>query len=96
MLVFLFCNLNAVILRNFHLDDMFADGIFQGLAFDWITGNLYIGARDGYVIVCDTSVTRSFLCLPLLTRQFDVDGIALNPTEGHIPLFLISSFNILG
>lgn len=64
---------------------MLADGGFQGLAFDWITGNLYIGTRRGtrHIIVCDTSATRSFTCFPLLEGQKDVDGIALDPIQGY-------------
>ena len=72
---------------DFHMSFFLADGRFSTLAFDWITENVYIGTEDGYVTVCDKNGSPPFTCRPLLTRQKELNGIALDPIQGYARVF---------
>lgn len=64
---------------------MIADGQIRGLAFDWITTNLYGVGWNGQVFVCipSSSSTIGWLtCADLLTGQGNLNGIALDPNNG--------------
>ena len=59
------------------------DGAFYGLAFDWITGNIYVVANGGYILACDGTTGKNFQCASVLTDQGSLwGGIALDPVEG--------------
>ena len=60
----------------------FADGGLRGLAFDWITGNMYVGTYDGHILACDTVRTSTLICATMLSNQGTVNGIALHPVAG--------------
>ena len=70
------------------------DAFLQGLAFDRISANLYVGTRDGKVFVCDTSASRSFTCHLLLTGRGDVDR-GWNHTEPY-QWVIVKSFSEFG
>ena len=59
-----------------------ADGAPYGLAFDWITGNIYASTGNGFILVCDRTRTSNLTCATVLSNQGDLYGIALNPAEG--------------
>ena len=61
---------------------LFSDSGMQGLTWDWITGNLYVVTSGGNIIACSTTLARSFICATVVTGQGDVEGLALNPTQG--------------
>ena len=61
-----------------------ADGDVYSLACDWITGNVYVGTREGYILVCSDEVpTRDLTCVTVLSNQGrHVEGISLDPSAG--------------
>ena len=61
---------------------MVADGDLRGLAFDWITGNVYAVAEDGDILACDGNPGRNFSCATVLSGQGTLTGIALDPVQG--------------
>ena len=67
-------------LKNVH--ESIADGQIAGLAFDWITGTIYVGTVDGYILACDPTRTANLTCATVLSNQGWVYGISLNPVEG--------------
>ena len=61
---------------------MFADRDIEGLAVDWVTGNLY-GVSSGLVFVCNAPAgSESLNCKNLLSGQVYQNGIALDPNRG--------------
>ena len=60
-----------------------SDGVLRGVAFDWVTGNLYLVSSDGFVLVCNGSLDRAFNCATVINGQGDLIGIVLNPGEGY-------------
>ena len=62
---------------------MIVDGDINGLAFDWITGNVYAVTLGGYILACDWNTTRSFLCVSVATGLGELIGIALDPVDGY-------------
>ena len=60
------------------------DGSFQGVAFDWISGNLYIGTDKGKAVMCDTNHIPSPTCHLLFSGQNDVEDIALDVVCGYL------------
>ena len=68
--------------------NFYADGYANGLAFDWITGNIYAGTQDGNILACDGALDRDLRCVTLLTGQGYVNGIALDAVEGSVFTFL--------
>ena len=62
---------------------MLADGFIRGLAFDWITMNLYGVSWNGHVFVCQAPGENGELnCRNLLTGQGTLNGIAVDPNNG--------------
>ena len=58
------------------------DGRLMGVAFDWITGNIYVTTFSGYILACDGTVGRNFSRVTVLTGQGYLLETALDPTEG--------------
>ena len=60
---------------------VFTDDEFRGLAYDWITSNIYAVTRGGFILACSDSrrSARTFGCGTVLSSQGDLRGIALNP-----------------
>ena len=59
-----------------------ADGEITALGFDAITGNVYVGTQDGYLLACDAEPAREFRCVKIRRVVGHVFGIALDPEEG--------------
>ena len=53
-----------------------------GIAFDWITANLYGVSEDGYVFACKSSPRVSLSCVTILSRPGRLYGIAVDPNQG--------------
>ena len=58
------------------------DSNFNGLAFDWISGNIYVATYDGKILACGDGAKRTFSCFTILDGQSNAEGIALDPTKG--------------
>ena len=58
------------------------DDQFRGLAFDWVTGNVYIATWGGFVLACDGTLERNLKCVTILSGQGKLVGIALDPGQG--------------
>ena len=58
------------------------DGAMTGIAFDWITANLYGVSEDGYVFACKSSPRVSLSCVTILSRPGRLYGIAVDPNQG--------------
>ena len=55
----------------------------MGVAFDWITGNLYGIARRGHLFVCkEAEATGSLRCMSLVIGKGIFQEIVLNPLKG--------------
>ena len=78
--------MTAFVLRYLVLNcvvGMIADEFMRGLAFDWITTNLYGVSWNGHVFVCQASGENGELnCTNLLSGQGKLNGIALDPNNG--------------
>ena len=84
------CNESSVLVTG--LDDLeiigactsslFAVGPIYGLAFDWITNNLYGVSQGGHIFACKETSNGTFDCYTLRDDQGNVNGIAINPNEG--------------
>ena len=59
-----------------------ADGDVEGLAFDYITRNVYGVSWEGYIFACKVLPNGKLKCANLLTRQGNLHGIALDPNNG--------------
>ena len=62
---------------------MISDGTIYGLAFDWITSNLYGVSSNGIVFACNTTAGPMIECIALLSGQGNLYGIVVNPIEGY-------------
>ena len=84
------CNESSIL--NTRLDDfevsgactssLFAVGPIYGLAFDWITNNLYGVSQGGHIFACTETSNGTFDCYTLRDDQGKVNGIAVHPNEG--------------
>ena len=71
-----------------HFQQFLVDGQIFGLAFDWITGNVYVVTWNGFILACDGSLERNFTCVTVLSGLGSVTGLALDPADGyHMFLF---------
>ena len=63
----------------------FPDGPITGLAFDWITANVYGVSASGVIFACKSLAGEpsSLSCVTLVDRQTRLNGIALSPNEGY-------------
>ena len=58
------------------------DGTIYGLAFDWVTKNLYGVSSNGIAFACNTTAGTMLHCVMLISGQGALYGIAVNPYEG--------------
>ena len=65
------------------ISSIIPDGAITGIAFDWITTNLYGVSEDGYIFACKPIGTGPLSCVTVLQRRRRLYGIALNPNEGY-------------
>lgn len=66
------------------------DGSIQGLAFHWVTGNLYGTTLVGSVFVCGDTKSSSgglLTCITLMGRIGINEQIPVNPLQGEVPFF---------
>lgn len=61
---------------------MLPDGCLNGLAFDWVSGNVYIASSGGFILACSGRPANSFTCATVLFEEGDIQGIALDPAAG--------------
>ena len=60
-----------------------AGGEFRGLAYDWISGNVYVVTLGGFIFACDTVRKNGLVCAAVLWSQRHTEGIALHPQAGY-------------
>ena len=56
--------------------------LYMTLAFEWVTGNIFIVTERGLILACDGRQERPFACATVVEGQGKVKGIAVNPIEG--------------
>ena len=57
-------------------------GETYALAFDFISGNIYLATYGGYVLACGPGATGIFNCFTVLDGQSGALGLSLDPNEG--------------
>ena len=61
----------------------YADKLISGLAFDWITGNLYGVSWAGIVFACEARVKGLMTkCADLDKSNGTLNGISVDPNDG--------------
>ena len=63
---------------------LIADGNFYALAMDWITGNLYVASRGGYIVVCSAAIPGPLNGTTIVNSRDGPSGIALSPNDGYV------------
>lgn len=55
----------------------------NGIAFDWVTGNVYlIDSKMGIIVICGNNVTKCATIVQETTYHSDLIDIALHPNHG--------------
>ena len=58
------------------------DGKPLALAFDWITGSIYVASAGGFIWACNGRQNSPFTCAVVHEEDGRIQGLALDPIEG--------------
>ena len=70
------------LIKKFCIFFSITDGKLEALAFDWISGNIYVASSKGFILACDGPTTLSVSCVIVWDELGEVQGLALNPITG--------------